>query len=140
MAQKPYTEYECASGNTGLGHSSLWTGAYPSNSRELCCCGEPLVEVTDDGYRYKVVFESISPIQAAAMQEQYGRGIWAKLTDAEWDALQWLPPITSDGKSPNTLRQQYKSLLQWAESHEQPIRNVHFYRTVASEQWEEQPQ
>ena len=138
MSQKPYTTYECASGSTGLGHSSVYTGASPSNRTDLCACGEPLVEVVPDGFRYKVVFESISPFQAAEMVSRYGKGVWRTLTDAQWEALEWTRPITSDSSTPNVLRDQYRTLVAWAESHEQPIRNVHFFKAQEQEaSWKE---
>jgi hypothetical protein len=136
MAQKAFTNYECASGNVGLGHSSLYTGARPSERDDNCLCGQPLVEVVADGYRYKVVFESVSPHQAAELKAQYGRGIWPRLSDEEWESLKWLPPVTSEQGSANVLRDQYKRLLDWSRTREQPIRNVKFFRAQGSE-WEE---
>jgi len=135
MEQKPYTQYECASGHTGLGHSSLYTGAYPSNRSNHCACGQPYVEVVPDGFQYKVVFESIDPFQAAEMVERRGKSVWMKLTEREWSTLRWLPPITSTSGSANSLRGQYLRLLEDSHTHEQPIRNVHFYR-AAENTWE----
>lgn len=134
MQLKPFTHYECASGNVGLGHSSHWTGAYlhPSDKDENCICGQPLAEVVPDGYRYKVTFESISPFVAAEMEARHGRDVWSRLSSAEWDALKW-HPVTSEQGTPNTLRDQYKRLLAWSQSHEQPIRNVRFFRAQDSE-------
>ena len=136
MPLKPFTNYECASGLIG-GHTGLYTGAHqqPSKRDETCICGQPMVEVVPDGYRYKVEFETISPHQAAEMEAMYGRDIWPKLNDVEWNALQW-HPVTNEQGSPNSMRDQYKRLLMWAETREQPIRNVKFLRSQTSE-WEE---
>lgn len=138
MAQKAYTKYECATGNVGLGHSSLWTGARPSDKDESCMCGQPLIEVTPDGYSYKVEFETIDSFQAAEMEGRFGREIWSQLSDGEWNALRWCP-VTSNEGTPNVLRDQYKRLLQWATSREQPIRNVRFFKAKAQPalEWEE---
>jgi len=135
MGQKAFTKYECASKATGLGHSSVWTGARPSDKDETCLCGQPLIAVVPDGFRYKVEFESISPHQAAEMEARYGPSIWALLSNEQWDSLDWCP-VVSDQSAPNVLRDQYQRLLEWAKTREQPIRNVRFFQSKDSE-WEE---
>ncbi|SRR6266404_985865 len=134
--QKAYTNYECASGNAGLGHSGCYTGAHPGEDM-TCICGQPLIEEVKDGNRYKVTFETISPHVAAEMETRHGRGVWPTLSDDEWNALEW-HPVTSDQGSVNVLRDQYHRLFQHSQDHEQPIRNAKMFQSSAGD-WQPLP-
>lgn len=89
----------------------------------------------DDGYRYKVMFESIDPHQAAQWETRHGTDVWKSLTDDQWSLLRWLPPTTSMNLPFEELCDQYQRLLHWATTHEQPIRNVLMFRSKETE-WE----
>lgn len=57
------------------------------------------------------------------MEYTHGKGVWPRLTEAEWDALpDWhRTTVVFVG---NERMRQYHTLKRWAETHEQPIRNV----------------
>lgn len=132
---KPFTNYVCSVGPHAYGHKSLWTGAYqrPEASDGSCVCGAPMVEEVDDGTRWRVEFESIDPHHAAEYEALRGSGVWRSLTDDEWDRLSW-HPVSREDASESSIRAQYEALSAWAESREQPIRNVRMSRHVG--QWE----
>lgn len=138
MTLKPFTKYICPVGGMRLGHSSHWTGAYehPRPGDGSCVCGAELVdeESTKDGQRYRLTFESIDPHQAAGMEAQYGKGVWPTLSDASWAALSW-HEVSREADAPGDITAQYESLLAWAETREQPIRNVRLLRSAATA-WE----
>lgn len=138
---KPFTKYICPIGHGQLGHSSIWTGAYdvertkrPSDG--ICICGAEMVEEasTQDGHRYRLLFETIDPHQAETFEQHYGTAIWRNLNDVEWGALSW-HEVSREADTPSEITAQYENLLAWAESHEQPIRNVRLERSAASA-WE----
>lgn len=132
---KPFTHYICSVGGVGMGHKSMYTGANrdPSPHDEVCICGAAMIEEVSDGYEYRVVFESIDPFVAGEMQARNGRDIWKRLSDVEWAALPWRPPIISKDRGLAALTEQFKTLKLWAETHEQPIRNVQFQKRQDSE-------
>lgn len=135
MSLKPYTNYVCPNDAGGLGHKSTWTGAYlrPESSDGRCICGAEMVEVVDTGERYRLEFESIDPHQAAAMEQRYGRDVWFGLSDDEWEELAWHPVTReSSGCDSKGVFNQYATLREWANSHEQPIRNVRLLRSGTS--------
>ena len=135
MALKPFTHYYCSVGGARLGHSGHYTGAYrdPHPRDEFCICGAPMAEETPDGFNYRVVFESINPHVAAEMVARYGKGVWPTLSDEQWAALPWTQPIVSEDKALPVLQSQYENLKRDAETHEQPIRNVQFLESKASD-------
>lgn len=134
--QKAMTSYECPVGAGQLGHSGRYTGSNPESAEVgFCICGERWVEVAPDGYRYKVEFETVSPLVAADTERAHGKGVWPTLSDEEWNNLRWYP-ITSDSGSPVVLRAQYERLLEHSQNHEQPIRNVRMLR-ASSPEWEQ---
>lgn len=75
---------------------------------------------------YRLRFDTIDMTQAAEMEARCGRGVWLALNDKEWDGLRWhtVEKVTTDPWD------QYNRLCQWAESHEQPIRDVTLHRRV----------
>lgn len=125
---KPFTKYVCPIGEGQYGHSSTWTGAYLGPHRDtdgFCICGAEFVEEasTRDGHRYRLVFETIDPHQAAGLEERHGRGVWQQLDERTWAALSW-HETSREADTPGAITAQYENLKAWAESHEQPIRNV----------------
>ena len=56
-------------------------------------------------------------------EEIYGPNVWRTLSQEQWDALPWsqVVNITDDHDG---AHDQYTVLAQWADTHEQPIRNV----------------
>lgn len=132
---KPFTQYICPAGAGRLGHSSLYTGDghLLREGEGVCICGLAMVEEasTKDGSRYRLTFESIDPFQAYEMVRRHGKAIWPQLNQEDWDALQWLPPISKESEMPAELQAQYETLSAWAASHEQPIRNVRIERQTA---------
>lgn len=136
---RAFTKYICPVGHGQLGHSSIWTGAYehPMPSDAFCMCGETLVteESTKDGHRYRLTFESIDPVQAATFEQHYGPAIWRNLSDREWDNLLW-HEVSREADAPGDIEAQYRNLLMWERTHEQPIRNVRLERAVAVTSWE----
>lgn len=133
---KPFTNYVCPVGGLSLGHSSLWTGAYahPRERDGICMCGEPMVEDTPDGFRYRVEFESIDPHEAAEYEALRGPGVWRSLTDEQWERLSW-HPVSREADTLAGVKDQAATLTEWADTHEQPIRNVRLLRS-AVDAWE----
>ena len=104
---KPYTSYVCPTGG-GLGHSSVWTGAYHPEGRSLrdghCSCGAEYVE--EDRELWQLSFE---------IQRPDGDGHWT--------------PVTTT-KSKHAAQLQHAGLLELVDQGE-PIRNVELVRLVA---------
>lgn len=134
---KPMTRYICPVGAGRYGHSSIYTGAYdverlkrPSDG--TCICGVDLVEesATKDGHRYRLVWESIDPHQAAGLEQRHGKGVWKQLDERTWDALSW-HETSREADTPGEITAQHDTLLAWAESHEQPIRNVQLLQAMS---------
>jgi len=129
----PFTNYICPNGR-GVAHLTLWTGAYlvPKPGDGICICGEVMVDEasTADGWRYRLEWESVDPHEAAALEKEYGSGIWQRLAAGQWDALSW-HPVSREHGVPGSIHQQFLNLKAWAESHEQPVRNVRLLRSAA---------
>lgn len=70
---------------------------------------------------FRLSWESINPFVAASIEGQRGRGVWSQLGDGEWAALPWQGPQVKVTADPFD---QWNTLLNWAGSREQPIRNV----------------
>lgn len=132
---KPFTSYVCPLGSGKIGHSGMYTGSYePRLRREtdgICICGEPMIPELSmrDGLIYRLEFETINPSQAESMERERGRGVWGLLTYEEWDALSW-HQVSRESDLPN-LKDQAATLRRWAETHEQPIRNVSLLSAAA---------
>lgn len=136
----PMTNYNCRESSGGCGKYGVYTGAYlnPKDTDDRCkSCGALLVEDKPDGNRYRVEFETISPHIAAEMEHYNGKGVWQRLTDAEWNALTWYP-VSREDYSKHSIETQYQNLLASATSHSQPIRNVRMLVATQGE-FEEQP-
>lgn len=134
---EPMTSYVCSTGLSGtLGHGSLWSGGQrPSPEDHLyCCCGAPYMKEVVSDARYRVQFETIAPHQAAEAEARYGHDVWAHLLAAQWESLAW-SPVISEKDSERSARLQYDGLRDWAETHEQPIRNVQLARSTVGA-WE----
>lgn len=105
---KPYTSYVCPKGGAGLGHSSVWTGAYHPELRSLrdgrCFCGAEYVE--EDRELWQLSFE---------IQRPDAGGHWT--------------PVTTT-KSRHAAQQQHAGLLELIDQGE-PIRNVELVKLVA---------
>jgi hypothetical protein len=127
---KPFTTYRCPNDSGGLGHKSTWTGAYrkPGPYDGVCVCGAEMVEASDDGTRWRLEFESIDPYQAADIELTFGKGIWPRMSDAQWASLSW-HPVSKEGTELG-LRDQHRTLKEWATTHEQAIRNVRLLRSA----------
>lgn len=69
----------------------------------------------------RLSWESINPHTAAAYEAEYGRGIWQRL---DWTLLDDEWHDTSVEFTGDERIGQYRTLLRWAETREQPIRNV----------------
>ena len=138
---KPFTKYICPNGNGQLGHSSLYSGSYDverlkSDRDGWCICGAEMVEEdsTKDGHRYRLTFDTIDPHQAEQLEYQYGPKIWPTLTDQQWAMLRW-HPVSKTADTPGAITEQYRNLVMWERTHEQPIRNVRLERSVTNA-WE----
>ena len=103
---KPYTSYVCPTGG-GLGHSSVWTGAYRPEGRSLrdghCSCGAEYVE--EDRELWQLSFEIQRP-----------------------GDNHWTPVSTT--KSKHAAQLQRAGLLELIGQGE-PIRNVELVKLVA---------
>lgn len=75
--------------------------------------------------QYRVSWEMPSAIMVAAYDWEaiYGPDVWPKLTDEQWDALPWAPSENVTGDH-DAAHDQFTQLTTWADSHQQPIRNV----------------
>lgn len=80
---------------------------------------------------YRLSWQSIDSHQADRMERYHGRKVWAKLSDEEWEGLEWqTPTVRIDGERPSD---QFNTLKGWAETREQPIRNVKLEQREAPE-------
>jgi hypothetical protein len=73
---------------------------------------------------YRVSWEMPPPtVVAYDYEDVYGRDVWKRLTPRQWGSLPWR---TSENITDNhdDAHDQYATLKGWAETHEQPIRNV----------------
>jgi hypothetical protein len=126
---KPFTTYYC---ERECGYS-IYTGDGHMGARDSkCYCGGTLVAEKKCNTRYRLEFESINPLDAADIVARRGKDVWPALTDEEWNALSW-HPVNREDNSERSVRQQYERLLQWAATHEQPIRNVRMF--VSGVEW-----
>ena len=122
---KTYTKYECPTGAGQLGHSSVWTGALGCGQGprdHLCSCGEPYVEVVEDGNTYRVTFETIDPFMVDH---------WKATRDD--DLYEW-HTATRDSTDKGSIQRQHDQLELWAMTRVEPIRNVQMF--VAATSWE----
>lgn len=112
---KPHTNYRCPVGGDQIGHSSLWTGAYlyPRGGDGRCICGEEMVEVVEDGHTYRVEWEQVGPF------------------GDDWH------PSSRETTDRVSAEDQYRTLIAWAETGEESVRNVRILRSSVSwEPWE----
>lgn len=96
----------------------------------------------NDNYEYRLSWEMPkNHWWVAAQEDRFGRAVWV----AEWEANQWdSPEWQSVEWSPVTRIDtnpwdQYNGLSKWADTHEQPIRNVKLERRThpnPDEGWE----
>jgi hypothetical protein len=86
-------------------------------------------------FEYRLTWESIDPFWAGAFQGRYEH-LW---DEGDWDTLPWTAPVSRVAGEDGGIHDQHRALKQWAESHEQPIRNVRLERRellVDDEGWE----
>lgn len=74
---------------------------------------------------FRLSWEAIAPHRAAAIEDTLGRGCWP---DLPWDDFEWR--ATSVEFTGNERMGQYQTLKRWADTREQPIRNVRLERTT----------
>ena len=121
---KTFTKYRCPKDTGGLGHGTVWTGALGCGQGprdHLCPCGEPYVEVVEDGNTYRVTFETISPFEVDDWK--------ASRVD---DLYEW-HKATRDSTDKASIEHQYTQLRTWAVTRVEPIRNVEMF--VAATEW-----
>lgn len=111
---KPFTLYRCAT--PGCAKSSIWTGANRPETRRdtdgICSlCREPMLEVVDDGTRWRLSWE---------MGDPHGARGWA--------------PITKETADEHEARDQFEGLLE-LQARGEEIRNVRLERSTVA--WEE---
>lgn len=63
-------------------------------------------------------------VAAYEWEDRYGRGVWPKLPREQWDGLPWRAAAGVVTEDYEQALGQYRQLKRWADSHEQPIRNV----------------
>lgn len=71
----------------------------------------------------RLTFTSINPLYASDMEAKYGKGVWLACPDDMWDGLPWSTPTVVMFVDDDRM-DQYNTLKRWAETHEQPIRDV----------------
>ena len=81
------------------------------------------------GEVFRLSWESINPHVAAAYEAEYGQGIWQRL---DWALLNEQWHTTEVEFTGDERIGQYRTLKRWAETGEQPIRNVVLERGTAS--------
>lgn len=86
----------------------------------------------------RMSWRSVSPFYADSMEVICGRDIWQRLTQSEWDALPWQDKPTSVIFTGDDRMDQYQTLRRWAETHEQPVRDVRLDERQPAE-WTEVP-
>lgn len=69
---------------------------------------------------YRLTWETADPQQCAAMEYSLGKDCWPRV---DFDSLKWHKSGPVLFTSEERL-DQYRNLKAWADSHEQPIRNV----------------
>lgn len=89
------------------------------------CLGEANPGPFPEGTEFLVEWEMPPPnVTAFEYEDRYGPGVWLRLTREQWDGLPWKASaghVTTDHEQ---ALDQYRKLAEWADSHEQPIRNV----------------
>jgi hypothetical protein len=63
-------------------------------------------------------------VTAYDYEDLYGRDVWLRLTAQQWEALPWKAASGHVTTDYDNALDQYRQLAAWADSHEQPIRNV----------------
>lgn len=87
---------------------------------------------------YRLTFETVDSNWAAHFEDSGGKyeHLW---DEGDWDTLPWLPPVTRITGDAD-IHGQHAQLKRWADSHEQPIRNVRLERrqmvVVEDEGWD----
>lgn len=71
---------------------------------------------------YRLSWESPPSHFCALMEQQYGKDCWPRVDWSDWPQIEW--HVTSVVFVGNERMGQYNTLKQWAETKEQPIRNV----------------
>lgn len=86
--------------------------------------------------QYRVSWEMPPPTFVALdCEDIFGPGVWPKLSPADWDALPWQLAVNVTDDLEGAV-DQYRGLVEWADTHAQPIRNVRIERRTPPE-WEE---
>ncbi len=87
-------------------------------------------------YIYRLSFEAINSHEAEMMELLRGKKVWSLLSSDEWEALSW-HQVQREGTM-DDLRAQHRTLLDWATTRKQPVRNVLLLRALAPS-WEDCP-
>lgn len=87
--------------------------------------------------QYRVSWEMPPAIMFVAdYEDRHGKDVWPTLTEEEWNELPWAPCARVVDDRIEAVLPQFKQLSSWAESHEQPVRNVKLEKRTPAE-WEE---
>ena len=109
---KPYTKYYCPNDTGGVGHSSIWTGAYrnPRPEAGWCMCGTRFVEEPrNDGTHWRLSWEMSGPFDPPGV----------------------FHPASRETSSEHDARQQLRGLAELADQGE-PIRNIRLEKSVSA--------
>lgn len=72
---------------------------------------------------YRLTWEMPDSRQVEIIEHRYGKNIWGKLAPDGWDKLAWRQTNRVDDRFTD-IADQAAQLQLWANTHEQPIRNV----------------
>ncbi len=86
---------------------------------------------------WRLSWEMADPHWCANTVAEHGKGVYKTIPDDAWDNLPWCPPIVKVVQTWPEIKNQYETLRRWAETHEQPVRNVKLESRTAGD-WEEQ--
>jgi len=85
--------------------------------------------------RYRLTFETLDMIFVSDMEARKGEKCWLTIGKYQWETLPW-HPIVKEATENTGILDQHAQLKQWAQTHEQPIRNVKLERLVSQPVWE----
>lgn len=76
---------------------------------------------------YRLSWEMPNVDQAAKIESKYGKSVWARLTEGNWNKLSW-EVVSRTSTDLADIADQRAQLELWAATKDQPIQNIVFER------------
>lgn len=97
---------------------------------------EKIKEDQDLEIEYRLSWEMPDTRQVEIIERRYGKAVWRTLSMGSWEQLSWRPTSREDDQFAD-IADQHAQLKLWADTHQQPIRNVLLERRPKNvAQWE----